>query len=455
MADVHSFSLFIPEIRQLLTDKKYQELKEILNDMNPSDMADGWEQFSPTEQVVLFKLLSVVRAVELFEELTAPQQMHQMSTLELGALGPLLEEVDPKTAARLFHKLPDRVVRRMISHVRRGRTDTDEAPSTYPAGTAGSLMHTEKVDLKPNHTVRQALEHVRACSRLHRVNELHVFYVVDDQRKLLGVLSPRSLIAAPGDMRVSEIMTPVQLIKVRADADQEEAAKVFSKYKLFNAPVVDSENRLLGVLSADDILRIVSQEATEDIAKMAGTEAEELETGSILNVVRLRMPWLLASWFGGIVASLVITRFEHTLTSVVALAAFMPVIAGMGGNVGTQSSTIVVRGLATGHIQLTEISKMVWRELRIGLLLGLGYGLLLATLAYFQYGAQLPVTFPLVVGMGICTSMTVAAVMGAFTPMVVKRCNVDPAVCSAPFVSTATDILSLMTYFSIASWLLL
>jgi magnesium transporter len=158
---------------------------------------------------------------------------------------------------------------------------------------------------------------------------------------------------------------------------------------------------------------------------------------------------------GGIAASLVISRFEETLTSIVALAAFMPVIAGMGGNVGTQSSTIVVRGLATGHIQISEIARMAWRELRVGLVLGVGYGVLLGLVAVFRYGRGQPWTFPLVVGLGICTSMTVAALMGATTPMIVKRCGIDPAICSAPFVSTATDIMSLLTYFSLASWLLL
>ncbi|MGQ0644695.1 MAG: magnesium transporter [Elusimicrobiota bacterium] len=452
---IQSFALFVPEIRQLLAGKSYKELKRVLNDMNPADLAEGWGSFSANEQIVLFKLLTAVRAVELFEELELEEQMRLLGALEQGALGPVLEELDAKTASRLFHRLPPRVVRRMTSTIRREKVDRIRTAAAFAPNTAGSLMHTDLLDLRPRQTVRQALERVRASSRLHRMGELQVFYVVDGEGRLLGAVSPRALIAAPSEMRLEEIMTPVQLIKVRAEADQEEAAKIFSKYKIFAAPVVDEGNRLLGILSANDILHVLSQEATEDIAKMAGTGAEELETGSVLHVARLRMPWLLASWLGGILVSFIITRYEHTLASVVALAAFMPVIAGMGGNVGTQSSTIVVRGLATGHIQLGEISAMVWRELRIGLLLGLGYGFLLGALAFFRYGSDMPWVFPLVVGLGICTSMTVAAVMGAAAPMIIKRLNVDPAVCSAPFVSTATDIVSLLTYFSIATWLLL
>lgn len=455
MSSVRPSALFVPELKQLLARKAYRELKRALADINLVDLADGWSRFSPVEQIILFKLLPVVRAEELFEELEVPEQMHLLGTLEPGALGPALEGTPPEEAAALFHKLPDRTVRKMMALVRRESGEKSPLAPVFPEGAVGRLVRPCLVDLRPQQTVHQTLELVRSRSRLHREEEPHAFYVTDDQGRLLGAVSLTALIAAPQNMKLSELMTPVQLIKIRADADQEEAARLFSKYRLVSAPVVNAENRLIGVLSVDDILNVVSQEATEDIAKLAGTEAGELETGSILNVARLRMPWLLASWGGGIIASFVIARFERTLSQMVALAAFMPVIAGMGGNVGTQSSTIVVRGLATGHIQVSEIGRMVWRELRIGVLLGFGYGLLLAGLAFFQYRGALPWSFPLVVGMGIGTSMTVAAVMGALTPMVVKRCRVDPAVCSAPFVSTATDIISLLTYFSFATWLLL
>jgi magnesium transporter len=455
MSTLHPSALFVPEIKQLLAQKNYRELKRDVAEINPVDLAEGWAAFSAAEQVVLFKLLAPTRAMELFEELELPEQMHILSTLEPGAIGPVLEHVPPPEAAALFHRLSDRTVRRMMAQVKRERIERVERQVTLTPGSAGALMHTDVLDLRPNQTVHQALERVRASSRLHRMAKMYTLYVTDEQGRLMGSVSPRALIAAPSDIKLGEIMSPCQLIKVRADSDQEEAAKVFSKYQLINAPVVDAENHLLGVLSVDDMLHVISQEATEDIAKMAGTEAGELEAGSLMRVVRLRMPWLLASYAGGVVASLVIARFEHTLSSIVALAAFMPVIAGMGGNVGTQSSTIVVRGLATGHIQLREIGRMVWRELRVGVLLGLCYGVLLGGLAHFRFGGSVSWLFPLVVGLGICTSMTVAAVMGALTPMTIKRLNIDPAVCSAPFVSTATDILSLLTYFSIASWLLI
>jgi magnesium transporter len=453
MSSVHPSALFVPELKQLLKSKNYSELKQDLADINLVDLADGWSQFAPSEQTILFKLLPVDRSEEIFEELEVPEQMHLLNTLELGSLGPALEGIKAEEQAVLFHKLPDKTVRKMMAMVRRASGERAQPSLTFPERTAGRLMRPALFDLRPQQTVHQALERIRAGSRLHWEHEPHAFYVTDDTGRLLGALNLPALIAAPQNMKLAELMTPVQLIKVRAETDQEEAAKFFSKYNLVAAPVVNAENKLLGVLSVDDILKVVSQEATEDIAKMAGTGAEELETGSIVRVARLRMPWLLASWGGGVLASVVITRFERTLSEIVALAAFMPVISGMGGNVGTQSSTIVVRGLATGHIQIGEIVRMVWREFRVGLFLGVAYGVLLAILASVKYRSQ-AWTFPLVVGLGIFTSMTIAAVMGALTPMVVKRFNVDPALCSAPFVSTATDIVSLLTYFSIATWLL-
>lgn len=448
-------ALFLPEIKQLIAEKAFRDLKRMLVEINPVDLAEGFDALSPFEKLVVFKLLPVVRAMEVFEELEAVDQAYFLSTLEPGVLGPVLEGMAPAEVQSLFHRLPERSVRRMSVIMRRIQRDGSAPTAEFPPHTAGALMHADVLlELHPSQTAQQALEIVRAASRLHRMHDLNVLYVTDPQGRLMGSLSPRALIAAPRDLRLGEIMSPVQLVKVRAETDQEEAAKMFERFKLVAAPVVDAENRLLGVLSSSDILSVVSQEATEDIAKMAGTGAEELETGSLLRIVRLRMPWLLASWLGGLGASLVIGRFEYALSKVVALAAFMPVIAGMGGNVGTQSSTIVVRGLATGHINVTDIFLMAWRELRVGLVLGICYGLLLGGVAVFRTG-ELPWTFPLVVGMGICTSMTVAATMGAMTPMLVKRLGVDPAVCSAPFVSTATDLLSLATYFSLASWLLL
>ncbi|OGR82144.1 MAG: magnesium transporter [Elusimicrobia bacterium RIFCSPHIGHO2_01_FULL_64_10] len=315
-------------------------------------------------------------------------------------------------------------------------------------------MTTEFVPADPEMTARAVLERLQASVRLLKEEYVQSLYVTAPNGKLVGGLTLKTLISSPADIKVKDIMSPVALIRIPARMDQEDAAEVFSRYKLISAPVVDDEIRLVGVLTVDDILDVVQDEATEDMAKLAGTKAEDLETGSFMRVTVLRMPWLLASYFGGILASFVIGHYQELLGRVLALATFIPVIAGMGGNVGTQSSTIVVRGLATGRIQLDRIWKVIRREFAVGLTLGLTYGCFLSAVAVARHGTAYSWRLPVVVGVGILTSMTVAAVMGTMTPVLFKKLKIDPAAVSAPFVSTATDLASIGVYLLLASKLL-
>lgn len=448
---LHPSALFVPEIKQLLLKEDYKELKQDLQEINPADLAEGWDRFAPFERIVLFKLLPIARAAELFEELDLEQQAHLLTALEWGALGPVLEEVGSDAAGALFHRLPERTVRRMASLVRRAQSSRTDREMVFAPNTAGSLMHTDVLFLGPKMTAQQALDQVRAASRLHRMSELHMLYVTDDQGRLMGVLTPRALIAAPRDMKLSHIMGPVQLIKIRADVDQEEAAKVFSKYKLLAAPVVDSDNRLLGVLTVDDILHVISQEATEDIAKMAGTTAEELEDASAGRVARLRMPWLVTTCIAEVVVGAIVHRFEATLAQAVALASFMPLIAAMGGNVGTQSSTLCVRGLATGHLVLKDWKRVTGREFLAGVYMGAGYGVFVGLITAAVYSARFGWAFPVVVATAVLVSMTVASTLGAVQPFLLTRFRLDPAVAVGPLVSTMTDLMSVTAYLSLAA----
>ncbi len=451
MSPLHPSALFVPEIKQLLGKKEYKELKQDLLEINPADLAEGWDRFTPFERIVLFKLLPIVRAAELFEELDVPHQTHLLSSLELGSLGPVLEDVGEATSGSLFHRLPERTVRRMSNMVRRAQSARPGTDVVFPPNTAGSLMHTDILNLGPKMTAQQALDQVRAASRLHRTSDLNVLYVTDEPGRLMGALTPQSLIAAPRDMRLSQIMGPVQLIKVRADVDQEEAAKVFSKYKLLAAPVVDQDNRLLGVLTVDDILHVISQEATEDIAKMAGTTAEELDVATAGRVARLRMPWLVTTCVAEVVVGAIVHRFEATLAQAVALASFMPLIAAMGGNVGTQSSTLCVRGLATGDLAIKDWRRVTQREMLAGLYMGLGYGLFVGLITGAVFYSRFGLGFPVVVATGVLVSMTVASTLGAIQPFLLTRLGLDPAVAVGPLVSTMTDLLSVTAYLSLAT----
>jgi magnesium transporter len=275
-------------------------------------------------------------------------------------------------------------------------------------------------------------------------------YVVNNYGNLVGVISLRQLVVVPPDTPLKQFMT-TDVFSVKTDMDQEEVAKLVARYDILAVPVVDENNRLVGIVTVDDVIDIIRTEATEDILKMAGVGEEYVETKSIFKSTRIRLPWLFASCIGGVVAIIIIGHFEGVLTQVAYLAAFIPVIMGMGGNIGTQSSTIVVRGLATGRLNVRDIWKVVVKELCIGLILGVVYGLLISAVAQVSYSTLM---LAIAVGLALTSSMAIAALVGSLVPMVMARLNIDPAVSTGPFVTTAVDIISVSCYFVLATTLL-
>ncbi len=455
---VKAYALFLPEIKQLLAEKDTATLKSVLREINPVDLAEGWQELSREEQKALFQLLSTRRAVVVFEELDMADQVSLLNEMSSEATNQMVQELPPGEVAHLLRKLPPRVIKRLSNLVKRQEAvERIEQTQAYPRNTAGSLMHTEVIRLKESMTASQALELLRAVSRthLHEQGILSNLYVGPGGGRLAGVVPLQTLVAAPHDSRVKELMTPAHMIAVQAAADQEEAAQLVAKYNLLSAPVVDAEERLLGVLLIDDVLDIVQKEASEDIAKMAGTVPEEFTARNILRIVRLRLPWLVASIAGGVLVSIVVKRFEGTIREVVALVAFMPLIAAMGGNVGAQSATVIVRSLAMGHIQMKEWCKVMVREFTVGLLLGVSYGLVVGGVAYLLYGKELTWQFGMVVSLGMVTSMTVAATIGAVEPFIFERIGIDPATATGPLITTSTDLIATTAYLALATVVLL
>jgi magnesium transporter len=275
-------------------------------------------------------------------------------------------------------------------------------------------------------------------------------YVVNEYGNLVGVSSLRQLVVVSPETPLKEFMV-TDVFSVKTDMDQEEVAKIVARYDILAVPVVDDTNKLVGIVTVDDVIDIFRKEATEDMLKMAGVGEEYVETKNVLKSTRIRLPWLLASCIGGIIAFFVIGHFEESLRKLAYLAAFIPVIMGMGGNIGTQSSTIVVRGLATGRIDMREFWPVVLKELTIGIILGLVYGILIGVVAQLKYSKVL---LAFAVCMSVTCSMTIAALVGSFVPMMFARMKIDPAVATGPFVTTAIDIISVFFYFAIATSLL-
>ncbi|MBI4432602.1 MAG: magnesium transporter [Candidatus Omnitrophica bacterium] len=458
MQQFHSVALLIPEIKELLTEKSYVLLKQVLRECNPLDFADSWRQFTEEERIQIFKLLPSTAALKLFEILDINDQRALLAKMSEENVIPLLEGMHSPDLAKIFHKMSPRMVKKMTSLIKRQEALTHiDYLMTFPERSAGSLMHPEFVKLTPKLTARQAIARLSAVARPNEKQHLYHLYVTDDKGVLLGALTLQDLIGAPEDEKLSELMTSVDMIKVHPEADQEELSKLFSKYRLSAVPVVDKEGGLIGVVTTDDIISVVRQEATEDIAKMAGTQAAEVEIGarSIFKVVRLRMPWLLVTLCSGTLISLIIKGFEPVLAKVIALAAFSPLIAGMGGNVGTQSATITVRNLALGRLSRQRKFVTIFREFGVGVTLGGVYGVLLGVISYLFYGSQYGLHFSIVVAVAMMCAMTIAATMGAVGPLLFDRLGIDPATAAGPIVTTTTDIISNFIYFSLATALFL
>ncbi len=456
MEQPQSIALLIPEIRELLEEKNYTLLKQVVRECTPMDFSDAWRKFSEDERIQIFKLLPVKSSMKLFEILDIDDQRHLLSRMSEESAGPLLEGIDSPDLAKIFHKMTSRQVKKMTSLMKHHEALAHiDLLMKFPQNSAGSLMHPEFLKLGPRMTARQALIRLQAVARPNQKEHLYSLFVTDEEGRVIGALSLQDIISAPPDEILSELMTSVEGIKIKPETDQEDVAKLFSKYDLSSAPIVDSVGRLIGVLTVKDIISVVRQEASEDIAKMAGTQATDLRERSVFRIVKVRMPWLVVTIFGEIVASYIIKSYELTLTRIIALASFSPLIAAMGGNVGAQSATIVVRGIALGQINGHQKFKTVSREMRVGLSLGIIYGVVLGVVAYLLYGARYGYHFSLVVGLAMCISMTIAATMGAIEPILFNHFGIDPATATGPLITTITDILTVSCYFALATALLL
>lgn len=452
----HSIALLVPEIKELLRAKDYALLKGVLKECNPVDFADAWRMFEEEERIQIFKLFSTASALRLFETLEIEDQRFLLDKLSADSVTPILEGMDSPDLAKIFNRMPVRAVKKMTSLIKRQESLAHiDLLMKFPEHSAGSCMHPEFVKLSPKTTARQALSRLSAILRPNRNKDhLYSLFVINEDGRLVGALTLQDLISAPEDEVLAELMTSVDFIKVLPHTDREEVARLFSKYQLTAAPVTDENGKLLGVITMNDMLSVVRQEATEDIAKMVGTRAVDVSTRSILKIVGFRMPWLLVTLGAGMVISFIIRSFEPILAQVIALASFSPLIAGMGGNVGSQSATIVVRSIALGQINGHRKMTTVLREAGVGLTMGLVYGVLLGLIAYLIYGSRYHLEFSIVVAVGMCTSMTIAAVMGAAGPILLDQLEIDPATATGPLITTFTDIISNLTYFALATALL-
>jgi len=438
--------MLLETARRLIRRGASPSLSNLLDKTHPADVAHLFRDLELREQRILFALIiDPELAATVLSELDPAVSAQLLADLQKEAITEVLEEMAYDDAVDVIQNLPEELASEILQAMEDEDSQEIEQLLQYDEDSAGGIMSTEIFSLGETMTVRQAID---AIHQAEHVEMVFYLYVTDAHNHLVGVLSLRQLLTVSPDKRLAEIMVR-DVISVRTDVDQEEVARVVEKYSILAIPVVNDTNKLMGVITVDDIIDVIRREATEDIYTMAGASDEELLLGyHSLKIARLRLPWLLTNLLGGVVTGYLMWLFKVTLKEVIALITFIPVITGMGGNVGGQSATIVVRGFATGRIDVGSIRRVIFREMRVGVVMGVVCGCAVGIIAYAWHGNPY---LGLVTGVAMVMAITVAATMGVLAPAFFKRIGIDPAIAAAPFVQTANDITGILIYFATAT----
>ncbi len=431
------------ELKHLLLRGDEAEIKEVIFDIHPVVILDLIHEDEEAAPQLLAHLSDEVIAgiveeadddekYELLKQFSDVKQSHILEEMSLDEVTDLLGELEDEEQKAILAKLN-----------REDREDVKEL-LTYGEDTAGGLMTTEFISIRAKNTVRQTLEYLQKSTDAETT---YYLYVTDRSQVLKGVVSLRDIVSSPFDTNMLEITNP-NVISVRYDEDQEQVAKTFEKYGFVMMPVVDEENHMLGVITVDDIMDVMQEEMTEDIHRLGQVGKEERIDSKLGESLKSRLPWLVTNLFTAVLAAMVISYFEGTISQVVSLATIMPIVTGMGGNAGTQSLTIVVRGLSLGELNKENALRILRKEIGVGMLSGLVIGILIASGAMLFEGNPV---FGLVTGIAMFLNMMLANIAGYFIPVVLEKCHVDPALASGVFVTTVTDVLGFLFFLGLAT----
>ncbi len=438
-------------LADLAERKHFVEMKEALCDRNEVDIAEVLTELTPEQALVTFRLLPKDLASEVFACLEIEEQRHIINGLEDRELGTILEDLSIDDAVDMVEELPASVVKRILKIAKPETRSLINQYLQYPDDSAGSIMTAEYVALRPSMTVEEAFSYIRKNGVDKET--IYTCYVINPERKLLGVVTLKDLLMHPLENRVEEIMDDDVLSALTTD-DQEEVVSIFNRYDLLALPVVDKENRLVGIVTVDDVVDVMEQEATEDFQKMAGMTSSEksyLKT-SVFTLAKNRIVWLMVLMISSTVTGLILTHYEAAFSAIPLLVSFIPTLMGTGGNSGSQASTLIIRSMATGEIQPRDILKVVWKEIRVGFLCGAA----LAAVNFIRLMIMYPDSFlvSLTVVLSMLLIVILAKTLGALLPIGAKVIGLDPALMASPMLTTILDACSMLIYFSIASVLL-
>ena len=438
-------------LKSFLDQKQYVKLREWISEQNAADMAVILESMEAEERLRVFRILPKDMSADIFSYLPIELQQTIITDLSAKEAGKIIDNLMADDATDVLEEMPANIVKQLLANASpETRRDINHL-LRYPEDSAGSIMTVEFVDLKERHTVAQAIERIR---RLGLDSEtINICYVLDNQRKLKGTVALRYLLLKDPDERIGDIMHE-NVISIHTMMDQEEVARQFQKYDFTAMPVVDNEDRLVGIITVDDVVDILQEEATEDMEKMAAIvpgDKPYLKTGTF-ELYRRRIPWLLLLMISATFTGRIIGAFEEALSASIVLSMFIPMLMDTGGNAGGQSSVTIIRGLSLNEIEFGDWAKVLWKEMRVAILCGIT--LAIANFAKLMFFDHVGVQVSLVVCLTLMCAVFMAKIVGCSLPMLAKKLGFDPAVMASPFITTIVDALSLLVYFNIASIIL-
>lgn len=439
------------ELLELVAQKRYRDAKAILIEMNEVDIASFIEELDPEKMVVVFRTLPKDLASDVFACLEVEQQQHIITSITDYELRGIIDDLFVDDAVDMLEELPATIVRRVLVNSSADTRQLINQFLNYPENSAGSVMTAEYVGLKKNMTVEEAFAYIRKYGVDKET--IYTCYVMDEKRHLEGVVTVKDLLMNPYETQLGDIMDE-NVLKAHTTEDQEKVVETFNEYGLLSLPVVDTEERLVGIITVDDVMDVMEQEATEDFEKMAAmipSEKPYLKT-SVFRLALNRIPWLTILMLSSMITGGILSAYEEAFAAIPLLVTFIPMLMGTGGNSGSQASTMIIRGMAVGEVEPADILKVIWKEIRVGVICGLFLGLINYVRLMIQYPGNNMICLTVVIS--IFFTVIFAKAIGCALPIIAKVVHVDPAIMAAPLITTIVDTCSMMIYFQLACRLL-
>lgn len=430
---------------KLIENGKFGQLKREINEHNEANIAAFFDEIPLDKKLFVFRLLTKDNAADVFSFMDSDTQEHIVNSITDNEVRHIVDELSLDDAVDFFSEIPANLVTRILKNTNEEKRKLINQFLNYPEDSAGSIMTIEFVQFNKELTVQKAMEQLRKTGIDKET--IYSCYVVDERRVLVGMVSLRTLILADNNAKVKDIMED-DAIFVRTLDDQEDIANLFKKYGLIALPVVDNEQRLVGIITVDDIVDVIEQENTEDIEKMSAlipSEDEYLKT-SVVSLAKNRVVWLLVLMISGTLSSVIITSFQGVLASSVILASLFPILMGTGGNAGSQASTLIIRGMAVGEIETSDLLRVIWKELRVGMVTGIALGFV-NFIRLFLLG-NVPAKLNLTVSFSMMCTVILAKTIGCTLPIFAKKLKFDPAIMAGPLITTVVDCLALLIFFT-------